>query len=603
MTAVSRPEDGASPKAGARLAEPQGPPAASSAAPRDLLRSPALQGVLAFGIYLAAVLETPFRPTLMRASQALLDQRSMDPNLNVWVLRWWPYVIGHWLNPFYTHQLAAPAGHSLAWVTTAAPVALLASPLTLLAGPVAALNLLTAIALPVSAWAAFVLCRRLTGKFWPALAGGAVFGFSAYEVNHAAAGQLDLIYCLLLPVLAYLIVVWRDGAIRTRTFVILAAVTMALQFYLLMEIFADLTAILAVSLLVGFAVAGRDGRAEVVRLGKFLGLAYAIAAATALPFAAYVLTVRAPRPPPNATGTDLASLVIPRPERTYGIAWLAHAAAGPALVSNACYVGVPLLLLAVLLAVSRWSSPMVRFLTCMLAFILVISIGPVVYLEGRRTWTLPWARLFGLPLVRNAYPLRIMLFAYLVLAVATALYLAGPARRMPWTWARWSLAALAVAFIFLDTLPVNITPHTTLPKFITKGDYRRQLSPGEIVVVVSEVGNAGMLWQAQTDFYMRIAGGYINQGLARRTDLPRSVQELSSATPSRVAKFERFVRTDHVGAILLDAGYEPKWVGIFWRVGLKGHRIGNVIVYHTNGCQSCRAVDWAQLGKRAPATA
>jgi hypothetical protein len=600
MTAASRPEDGGSGTAGAQLAEPAAPSAARPAAPRDLLRSPAMQGVLAFLIYLAAMLETPFRPILVRASQSLLDQQSMDPNFYVWGLRWWPYAIGHGLNPLYSHQIAAPAGHSLAWVTTAPPLALVAAPLTLVAGPIVALNLLTAIALPVSAWAAFVLCRRLTGKFWPALAGGAVFGFSAYEVNHAAAGQLNLIYTLLLPILGYLIVVWRDGAIRTRTFVILAAVTMALQFYLMMEIFADLTAILAVALLVGFAVAGRDGRPAVVRLGKFLGLAYVIATAAALPFVAYALTVKAPRPG-RVTGMDLASLIIPRPQRAHGIAWLAHAAAGPAQVSNACYVGVPLLLLAVLLAVARWSSTMVRFLTCMLTIILVASIGPVVYLEGRRTWTVPWARLFGLPLARNAYPLRLMLFAYLVLAVAIALYLAAPARRAPWVWARWSLAVLAVAFIGLDTLPVKINPHTTVPTFIASGAYRRQLSPGEIVVVVSGVGNAGMLWQARTDFYMRIAGGYINAGLAHRTDLPRSVQDLSNATPSSVAKFEQFVRTGHVGAILLDAYHEPKWVGIFWRVGLKGHRIGNVIVYQTNGCQSCHAVDWAQLGKQAPA--
>jgi len=600
MTAIGDPGDGRPGKAGAQLAEPPGQSTPSPAAPRDLLRSPVLQGVLAFGIYLAAFLETPFRPILLHASQAVMDQKSMDPNFYVWGLRWWPYAIGHGLNPFYTHQIAAPAGHSLVWVTTAPPVALLAVPLTLIAGPVAALNVLTALSLPVSAWAAFVLCRRLTGKFWPALAGGAVFGFSAYEVNHAAAGQLNLIYSLMLPILGYLIVLWRDRAIGTRTFVILAGLAMALQFYLMMEIFADLTAILAVSLLVGIALAGRDGRPEILRLARAIGLAYVIAAVLAVPDVAYALTVKAPRPAP-LTEMDLASLIVPRPERTFGISWLGQAAAGPAHVSNACYVGVPLLLLVVLLAVTRWSSTMVRFLTCMLAVIVVAAIGPVVYLEGSRTWMVPWARLFHLPLVRNAYPLRLMLFAYLVLAVATAVYLASPARRVPWAWARWSLAVLVVASVGLDTLPIKDTTYTSVPKFISKGDYRRQLSPGEIVVVVSEVGNAGMLWQAQSDFYMRIAGGYINAGLAQRTDLPQSVQDLSSATPDRVAKFEQFVRTGHVGAILLDAGHEPKWVGIFWRIGLRGHRIGNVIVYKTDGCRSCRAVGWAQLGRPAPA--
>jgi hypothetical protein len=112
---------------------------------------------------------------------------------------------------------------------------------------------------------------------------------------------------------------------------------------------------------------------------------------------------------------------------------------------------------------------------------------------------------------------------------------------------------------------------------------------------VSDVGNAGMLWQAQSDFYMRLAGGYINQAITKGSDLPAQVQDLSSATPAIVAQFERFVRVDHVGAILLDADHEPKWVGIFWRMGLHGRWIDNVIVYQTNGCQSCRPLPPARV--------
>jgi hypothetical protein len=592
MTAISHPEDGLPGNAGAQLAEPPRQLAASPAARRDLLGSPALQGAAAFALYLLVWLLTAARTLIEHSSWAQLDQKSMDPNFYVWGLRWWPYAIGHALNPLYTHQIAAPTGHSLAWVTTAPPVSLLAVPLTLIAGPLASFNLLTAVALPVSAWAAFVLCRRLTGKFWPALVGGAVFGFSAYEVNHGAAGQLNLIYSLMLPILGYLVVVWRDGAIRTRTFVILAGLAMALQFYLMMETFADLTAILAVSLLVGFGLAGRDGRPAVVRLAKFLGLAYVIAAVLAAPYVAYVLSAKAPKLA-VISGLDLASLVVPRPQNTFGISWLALAANGPVRQSEAGYVGLPLLILVVLLAVSYWSSKMVRFLTCMLAFIIVAAFGPVLYLEGRRVGKLPWAALWRLPILRNAYPSRLMLFAYLVLAVATALYLAGPARRI--RWARWPLAALVIAFIALDTPGIDATHHSTVPAFISSGEYQRQLRPGEIVTVVSEVGNAGMLWQAQSDFYMRIAGGYINQSITHGSDLPDVVQDLSSATSAGVAQFERFVRADHVGAVLLDARHEPKWVGIFRRMGLDGHRIGNVVVYQTHGCEACRPLGQAKV--------
>jgi hypothetical protein len=584
MTAVSQPEDGRPGQASAQLAEHQDPQAASPATPRDRLSSPALQGVAAFVIYLLVWLLTSARTLVEHLSRAQLDQKSQDPNFYVWSMRWWPYAIGHGLDPLFTHEIAAPAGHSLAWVTTAPPVALLISPLTLIAGPVVALNVLVAIALPLAAWAAFVLCRRLTGQFWPALVGGAVFGFSAYEVNHGAAGQLNLTFSLLLPVLAYLVILWRDGSISTRAFVILAGLAMAVQFYVFIETFADLTAILAVSLLVGFAIAGRDRRPEILRLARACGLAYVIAAVLVLPYLAFVLSAKAPKLTAN-TSLDLASLVIPRQQRTFGIAWLHQLARGPVHTSAAGYVGVPLLVLVVVLAVTCWSSRIVRFLTCMLAFIVVAAFGPALYVDGKDVTGLPWAALWRLPILRNAYPSRLMVFAYLVLAVATALYLAGPARRVP--WARWSLALLVIAFIALDVPTLSIAPRSSVPAFISSGKYHRQLSPGEIVAVVSNVGNAGMLWQAQSDFYMRIVGGYINQGLTHGSDLPAQVQDLESGTPASVAQFEQYVRTDHVGAILVDVHHKPGWAGIFHRIGLNGHRIGNVLVYQTNGCDAC----------------
>jgi hypothetical protein len=591
MTATSHPEDERDERPsqlGAQQVEQEEPAAAAPAAPEDLLRSPALQGGIAFLIYLFVWVTTAFRPIIEHPAQALLDQKSQDPNLFTWFMRWWPYAIGHGLDPLYTHQIGGPVGHSLAWVTTVPPLAILASPLTLTAGPVVSFTLLTAIGLPLSAWAAFVLCRRLTGQFWPALVGGAVFGFSAFEMSHDAAGQLNLTYTLMLPILAYLVLVWRDGKIGTRTFVVLAGLAMALQFYLTVEIFADMTGVLAVSLLVGFALAGRDGRPQMARLARVLGLAYVLAAVLAAPYALDMLSAKAPKVK-HPTGMDLASLVIPRPGRTFGITWLTHAAAEPLRQSNACYVGIPLLLLAGLVAVTLWSSKLVRFLSCMLVLIMVAALGPEVYLERREVAEVPWAALFRLPLIRNAFPLRLMLFAYLVLAVVTALWLAGPARRVP--WARWGLAVLVLVFIALDTVPIKASAHTSVPRFISSGQYRRQLSRGEVVVVVSNVGNAGMLWQAESDFYLRISGGYFTEGISHRTDLPIAVQHLAQATPARVAQFERYVKADHVGAILLDAGQKPAWAGIFRKVGLVGHAIGGVIVYPTDGCQSCHAID------------
>ena len=571
----------------APAAQDSGQPAGS----RPWLRSPAAQGGLALAIYLLAWLSTGGRELLLHLGRARLDQVSMDPNFYVWCLRWWPYAVVHGLNPLYTHQLGAPAGYSLAWVTTVPPLALLAAPVTLITGPVATFNLLSVIAIPLSAWAAFLLCRRLTGKFWAAVVGGAVFGFSAYEMNHSAAGQLNLTFSLLVPILAYLVVIWWQGSISNRAFVILAALAMATQFYLFLETFADMTGILVVSVLLGLVLAGRDARPVVLRAARYIGLAFVAAIVLALPYLVYALSTK-PGKLSSITGLDVLSLVVPRQTRTLGIGWLAHLAHGPAESSGAGYIGVPLLLLVILLAVGSWSSRLVRFLTCMLVFIIVAAFGPYLYFEGGVVGRLPWGRLWELPILRNAYPSRLMLFAFLILAVATALWLAGPARRQ---WSRWPLALVVLAFIAMDVPTFDVRSTSTVPAFITSGQYRHVLRPGEIVVVVSEVGNAGMLWQAETGFYVRLGGGFINQAITPHSDLPRLVQALDRPTPAAILQFESYVRTSGIGAILVDAAHETPLAGIFWRLGLVGQRLGRVVVYPTDGCRSCRTLNWRQL--------
>ncbi len=567
-----------------------GQPAAQAAGARVL--RPSVQGLVALGIYLAVWLPTAMRPLVEHLGRSQLAQTSPDPNFYLWSLRWWPYALRHGLNPLYSTQLDAPVGHALAWTATVPALSLLVAPLTLMAGPVIAFNVLAIAAVPVGAWAAFVLCRRLTGRFWPALAAGAVFGCSAYETNHYGAGQMNLTYTLLLPILAYLMLLWRDKAISSRAFVILAALALAIQFYISLEIFADLTAFLFICLGAGWVLAGRRYRAEVLSLARLTGLGYVIAGVLAAPYIRYALLTTPPKPP-ALVSLDLASLVIPRAGRTFGISWLAGAAAGPHPVSNGGYVGVPLLVLAVLLAATAWSSRLVRFLSVMLVLIVAASLGPELYLEGHPVARLPWAALYQLPIVRNAYATRLMLFAYLALAVAVALWLAdtGLARSTRRAaWGRYALALLVIGTVAADTPAIVVTRNSTVPAFISSGQYRDDLSNGEIVVVVSNVRNAGMLWQAQSDYYFRIAGGFLNEGFSHRTDLPVPVQQLVRGTPAAAASFEKFVKADHVGAILVDARYIPRWTGIFGKVGLVAHRVGSVIVYPTDGCQGCHAL-------------
>lgn len=553
---------------------------------QPLLASPVVQGLVALAAYLAVWTLWRAYPLVGHPWQAQLDRSSMDPSFYTWSLRWWPYALTHGLDPLRTAQLGAPAGYNLAWDTTVPSLALLAWPLTASIGPVAAFNLLVAFSIPVSGWAAFVLCRRLTSRFWPALAAGFVYGFSAYEMNHVVAGQVNMAFSLLLPLIAYLVLAWRDGAIKTVPFVAALTLMLAAQFYLFLETFAFLTGLGVVALLAGWALAGPSARPQVTRLARLAGLSWLGSLVLAAPFLVVALasTPTSFHRIPGTTSIDLAGLVVPRTGQSLGLSWLAATAAHLHVASFDGYVGIPLLVLAVACAVLCWSRRTTRFLVVMLIVVIVGAIGPVLYVGGRRVASLPWAALFNLPVVRGAFPSRLMVFAFLILAVMIALWLAGPARRWQAQLARWSLVVLAVAAVAADVPALSINGSGT-PAFIATGQYRSYLTPGATVVVASASGNVGMRWQAQSGFYFRLAGGFVNAAFNGHTDLMPALADLVDhpVTPASISSFRQYVTTSKIEAILVDADSMPTWSGKLRRFGMRplasGHPIGGVIVY------------------------
>jgi hypothetical protein len=527
--------------------------------------SPAVQGLAALVVYLAIWILTETFPLLAHPG------------------RWWPYAVAHGLNPLHTTLIGAPAGYGLAWVTSIPPLGLLTFPITELAGPVVAFNLLVVSAIPLSGWAAFVVCRRLTERFWASLAGGAVYGFSAYEMNHIFSGQLNLAFAMLLPLLAYLMLAWRDQVIGSRSFVALLALVMAVQFYLFIETFADMTAVLALGLAAGYLLADRPDRKLIAGLSLRVGIAYVIAVVLAAPYMKYALSHEPAgfSSRPDTASLKLASLVVPWSSQTFGLGWLARAAvplAGPDMDG---YVSIPLLAIAVALCAVAWRRRMTRFLIVIVVLLIVLALGPTLHIDS---WSavgrLPWGRVWSLPIARSAYPVRLMVFVFLALAVMTALWLAGPSKR--W-WLRWLLGLLAVAAIAANTPALALQDQSGFPAFITTGEYHQYLAPGETVVMLSERGNVALLWQAQMDFYPRVAGGFINKAITGYDGVPGPVARLAirGLTKQKVQRFRSYLTTAKVGAILVEEHEPGPWPAIFTRIGLHGRAVGGVIIYKT----------------------
>jgi hypothetical protein len=545
---------------------------------------PVLQGIIALAIYLTVWLLGWALPLLLHPHTTMLDQVSQDPNFYVWSLRWWPYAVSHGLNPLLSKEIGAPGGFNMTWTTTVPPLALVASPLTLLVGALPSYNVLTAIAPAVSAWAAFVACRRLTGKFWAALLGGAFFGFSSYETGHTLAGQLNLSWNLLLPVMVYLVVLWRDRKLSRAWFVSLMALAIVLQFFMFLETFFELTALLAIGLPIAYALAGRASRPAVARLARQLSAAWLIAIAVVSPYLVYALSHYPSgfSRSPATTGLNLASLVVPRPTGAFGIGWLVNYAGRLPPYSTAGYVGLPVLLIALALAIRTWHSMITRFVVIMFVVIVALAVGPSLVIGAMHVGSLPWSKLWFLPVARSALPNRFMMIGGLALAVIVTMWLASPMRSVGLRAARWAVALLAVVAILANAPPTSFDPTAArdhLPAFFTTGRYRHYIKPGEIVLVISARDNAAMLFQAYTNFYMRVAGGYINMAINQRSDLPPQVIALAHADPARDARFLAYLRTAQIKAIIVERDWKPRWIGILPKLGLRGKAIEGVVFY------------------------
>jgi hypothetical protein len=370
-----------------------------------------------------------------------------------------------------------------------------------------------------------------------------------------------------------------------------------LEFYTFVEAFAEITILGAAALLIGLAVAGAAMRPKIARLAVHTAAAYAGAIVLASPYLFYALgnypKVFVRQKPQFSL--DLASLVIPDKYRLLGMNWLA--AASGHVRETTSYIGIPMLVLVVLLAVFTWSSRLVRMMTALLAVIFLLTLGPRLIIDSRQEFRLPWSGIWRLPFLRNAEPVRFIDLGYLILALCIAIWLSTVTVSRTALWARWALAVAALAVVFADlpTFASVVVPpdpprywekanpqlkiSNDIPVFFTAGTYKKYVRPGENVVILSHRGNAGMLFQAYTGFYFRIGGGFINDALSREDALPQDVGALTQPTRQRIQDFENYARKAGVGALIVENAWAEKWMYIFATLGLKSTDTGGVTIF------------------------
>jgi len=509
-----------------------------------------------------------------------------DPQIFVWYLEWWPHAILHGHNPFVTHAIWAPSGNNLAWSTSVPGLALLLAPVTLATGPVAAYNVAAVVLPAFAATTAFLLCLHLTRSFWPSLAGGYVFGFSSYMLGHEL-GHLHLTSVFLVPLAALFLLQFLEGRIGRRGLAVRFIPLLVLQLSFSTEVFFTLTLALAAGLAIGAWTVPGARRALLSALVPLAG-AYAACAVVAGPLLYYALTsYQGVVTPTGNNPADLVTYAFPTRITAIGGSLAAHFDPHIPFVSaeDGQYLGLPLLAIVALFAVSRFRRPGSRFLVVSLVVAGIATLGSPLVVRGHHLFPLPWAAIRWLPLVDNVIPKRLALFVSLVGAMIVALWAASPSVSR---WLRIVLTALAVAALF---------PHLGLgywherplrPAFFADRLYRRCLRPDERVLAFP-VDNDPLLWQAESGFAFNLANVGLSDAVPEKLPQRRTILAHFSndVPPDGGSALVSAARRAGVAAILVDPRAGAKWLPLL-APQLHGRRVGGLEVYRvTPGPPTC----------------
>ena len=468
------------------------------------------QGLGAFLIYLALAFLFFGRPLIGHFSDRFIG-READPSVMMWLLAWWPYALGHHLNPFLTDYVWATVGFNFAWMTSIPLPALVATPLTASIGLVATYNVLALLSAPSAAICTFALCRRLSGSFWPAMLGGFVFGFSSFMIGQTL-GHLCLILSFPVPLAAYLVARRIEESIHTRSFILLMAAVLISEFLIDMEMLATATAVGVLGLGAGYRFSSQEVGRRLLNLAPEVGAAFAITALAVSPYLYYFFAfgvLHQPLWPSEKYSTDLLNFILPTPTNLAGtipsLARISSHFTGTVMERNG-FIALPLILIAIVWARRHLKEPLCKALVTSTIIVCICALGPYLQINGSPFLPMPWLAITHLPFLEHALPSRLMVFPPLALAAIVSLWLVDPQSRREVKLAVFGLTV----FLMLPNPSAQFwaTPIDT-PRFFTDGSVARYLSRKDIVLTLPwSGGGRSMEWQAECGMCFRNVSGW-----------------------------------------------------------------------------------------------
>lgn len=517
------------------------------------------------------------RVLLHPESAAVGFNPASDFQVMTWSLAWWPWAIFHAVDPLHTRLLWPPEGFSTLWMTTIPVPALLAAPITLTAGPLVSYNVLIVLAVPLAAVSAYVLCRELTTSVPASVFGGVLFGLSPYMLGHTLSQHLDLTFVFPIPLLAWLVVRRLRGRTTSRRFVLGAAALLLVQLGSSFELFLDVTVLVVVGFVL--AIGGTRGapRRAIARTGALLAGGYAVCLPVLVPIVVLALSsVHAPlRFDPGNFGIDALNVLVPTATLLGGTLHVAQAQSQH-FVGNIGeqdgYLGLPLLVVA-LLALRAERRRGIWIVGALLLVGVLLSLGPILTVDGRAITTLPFA-LAHVPLLRSALPGRLSLFTALAAACLCARWLGRP--RPQW------VTSAAAALVALSMLPNFASPQRVAGAWSISDVFRwstvraaafdrsrpwTDALPRGSNVLVLPAGDrtAASYWQAMSNMRFRLAVAatpFVPPEVAAAPVVRGLVNDDLPALGGRRLAAERlraFLRSGGIRAVVVSSRANPSW--------------------------------------------
>jgi len=537
---------------------------------------PAWRGLIAYLLYQSLAFVIWVLPVVDHFEHQAVGVGLQDSRYFQWALTWTPWAVAHGVDPLHNGTVFPPTGLNLAWTTFIPGPALVLWPITSLFGALTSLNIAMAAAPALAAWGTYLVCNRLTGRFWPSVVGGYLFGFSAYFAGNMI-GFANLLLIFPVPLLVYLAVRRVEGSLGPVAFVAGFSATLIGLFSVSTELFCTAAIFLGIAFLLGVAF-GRPIRGDLLRMGALVLLSGVITTVLLLPYLIAVVS-HAPSEPlfPSELmpAADVWNFVVPPPYEQIGgstFATLLNDHIRAPVLFGIAYVGIAIPVMLVGFAVTERRRRETWALLTFVALLTLLALGPVLRIGGAAHGYLPVHWFAKIPIIQSAIPARFAAYSGLAIGIIAALWLARASGRAGWI--RWGVVLLA-AVMLLPHAPQH-SPPQVFPAFFSSDAVQQQIGAGENVYPITVQRGDENVWQATSGYRFTLAEAYfgplpvelrdgvLSQGLNMRRNVQVPIADVFASWTERhqvsaVIMDDR--AADRYEQMLVDAGFELRYQG------------------------------------------